>query len=448
MRQLAPLLAVLVPAVALANGGPVAWTQPSGAGDIVPVSETKVALVSERLTIRFEDDGARYRVHAEYVLANPGPEASLKYGVPLFWYPPDMGEFDGPVEPAKRPLVDKEGLAYPNDVRIAIGDRRFSCTLENIRRGRSDTEGENIEGWCVTRIEIPASSRITLTLDYAGSFRFVDWLYTKSPFTRHGLRSLQYDISPAGHWAGTPKQLDVTIEPGIWKEFFRPRAPEGFTDDGSRFILHLLDADLNKVGRIEGTLDAGKVLAHRERATIKPDPRFKATASSELASQAGDTYSAAKLLDGNPSTAWCASRARPAIGQWVEARAAQIEVPGYCGLHGYVLVPGYAKNQQTWSRNNRIRSVRVATCGDPSSGAVVPIEVSDRFDTSAVEIERLADDAFNAALWKQRADPDVASEKLKARVKNYCIRLTIEAVVEGQASDTCISEFRPVINCQ
>jgi hypothetical protein len=331
MRQLAPLVALLVPAVALANGGPVAWTKPSGAGDIVPVSETTVALVSERLTIRFEDDGARYRVHAEYVLANPGPKASLNYGVPLVWYPPDMGKFDGPEDPAKRPLVDKEGLAYPNDVRIAIADRRFPCTLENMRRADPDGEPihhiEHIEAWCVTRIEIPSRDRVTLTLDYTGSFRFVDMLWTKSPFTDHGLRSLQYDLSPAGHWAGVPKKLDVTIEPGIWKEFFRPEAPKGFTDDGSRFVLHLVDVDLKNVGRIEGTLDARKVLAHRERATLKPDPRFKATASSELESQAGNTYGAANILDGNPSTAWCASRGRPAVGQWVEIRSAEIEVP-------------------------------------------------------------------------------------------------------------------------
>ncbi len=446
MRRLALLLAVVAPAVAVANGGPVAWTKPSGAGDIAPVNETTVALVSERLAILFEDDGARYRVHAEYVLSNPGPKLSLNYGVPLFWYPPDLGEFDGPEDQAKRPLVDKEGLAYPKDVRIAVGDKRFPCTLENVHRA-ADSEGGHIEAWCVARVEIPASDRVALTLDYTGSFRFVDMLYTKSPFTRHGLRSLRYDLSPAGHWAGTPKKFDVTIEAGIWKEFFRPEAPRGFTEHGSRFVLHLLDVDLKKAGCIEGTLDAGKVLAHRERATLRPDPRFKAIASSELAPQAGNTYSAANVLDGDPGTAWCANKARPAVGQWVEVRAAEIEVPGYCGLHGYILVPGYAKNQLTWSRNNRIQSVRVGRCGDRSSDELLPIQVSDRFDTSAVEIRPVGADAFHEALQEQRADRDVASGKLNARVKDYCIRLTIEAVVEGQESDTCISEFRPVINC-
>jgi hypothetical protein len=78
---------------------------------------------------------------------------------------------------------------------------------------------------------------------------------------------------------------------------------------------------------------------------------------------------------------------------------------------------------------------------------VALIEVSHRFDTSAVEINRLEDDPLYAVRREQRADPEVASEKRKARVKDYCIRLTIDAVVEGQASDTCISEFRPVFNC-
>src|SRR5207248_671656 len=130
------------------------------------------------------------------------------------------------------------------------------------------------------------------------------------------------------------------------------------------------------------------------------DPRFRATASSVL----GNTYGAANVLDGNPGTAWCASRARPAVGQWIEVRAAEIDVPGYCGLHGYVLVPGYAKNQQTWSRNNRLQKVRVGQCGDTSSGDPLPIEISDRFNTSAIEIPHIADDPFNAALNTQRAD--------------------------------------------
>jgi hypothetical protein len=444
MRQLAPVLAVLVPAAAVANGGPVAWTKPSGAGDIVPVSQTSVRLDSERLTIRFEDDGARYRVHADYVLANPGPKVSLDYGVPVFWYPPDLGEFDRPEDETKRPLVDKEGLAYPRGVRIAIGEKRFPCTLENVHRSEDSDGGYAlIQAWCVTKIEIPPSDCVTLTLDYTGSFRFVDELYTNSPFAQHGLRSLRYDLSPAGRWAGKPKHLDVAIEAGIWNDFFRPEKPQGFTEDGSRFVLHLVDIDLEEVGSIEGTLDAGKMLEHRERATMKPDPRFRASASSEL----GKTYGAGNVLDGNPSTAWCASKARPPVGQWIEVRAAEVEVPEYCRLHGYVLVPGYAKNQQTWTRNNRIRSVRLDQCGDASSGGPLPIEVSERFDTSAIEMPRLPDDAFNAALHTQRADHDIARGNRKARVKDYCIRLTIEAVIEGPASDTCISEFRPVINC-
>ena len=111
----------------------------------MPVTETRVALVSERLTIHFEDDGARYRVRAEYVLANPGPKVSIKYGVPLFWYPPDLGEVDGPDDPAKRRLVDKEGLAYPNDVRIAIGDRRFPCARSRISLSNSSIiSGESL----------------------------------------------------------------------------------------------------------------------------------------------------------------------------------------------------------------------------------------------------------------------------------------------------------------
>lgn len=424
MRWLPFLLVLLLPALAAANGGPVAWTSPTGAGGLAPVASTPVVLVSEKLSIRFEDDGARYRVHAEYVLANPGPKASVKYGVPLFWYPPDM-DFDAPEDPAKRDLADEKALAYPRSVRIAVGDRAFPCALENVRRVSSKGE-DHVEAWCLAEIEIPSGDAIRLTLEYPGSFRFVDMLYTKSPFTEHGLRSLHYDLSPAGHWAGIPKQLDVTIETGLWKEFFHPAPLQGFTEDGARYVLRLKDVDLKTLGSIEGTLDARHVLGHRQRATMKRDPQFQARASSELASQAGNSYGAANVLDGDPGTAWCAGKAHPAVGQWIEIHAAELNIPSYCSLIGYVLVPGYAKNQGTWSRNNRLSSVRLGSCVVSEPVEPQSVKVSERFDTSAVELQ---------------------PPQRKFDRSGFCIRLTIAAVVEGEAKDTCISEFRPIINC-
>ncbi|MCK6502373.1 hypothetical protein L6R53_03080 [Myxococcota bacterium] len=68
---------------ALANGGPVAWTEGTGLGGLAPAETTPVRLVGERLRITPADDRRSYTAHAIYRLHNPGPATTVRYGVPL-----------------------------------------------------------------------------------------------------------------------------------------------------------------------------------------------------------------------------------------------------------------------------------------------------------------------------------------------------------------------------
>lgn len=77
------LLAALTVGAALANGGPVAWTEGTGLGGLAPAETTPVQLVGERLRITLAEDLRSYTAYATYRLHNPGPATTVRYGVPL-----------------------------------------------------------------------------------------------------------------------------------------------------------------------------------------------------------------------------------------------------------------------------------------------------------------------------------------------------------------------------
>src|SRR5512139_2744441 len=81
--RLAPWVLVLFPAVAFANGGPVAWNEPGPLGGVQPIDEHDVRLVSEDLTLTVADSGQSYRAEAHYVLSNPGGARKIVFGVPV-----------------------------------------------------------------------------------------------------------------------------------------------------------------------------------------------------------------------------------------------------------------------------------------------------------------------------------------------------------------------------
>jgi hypothetical protein len=451
MRTYATLLALTLPLLTRANGGPVEWTGPTGTGDLAPVERADVTLVSEKLRIVLDEDGKRFHAFADYALFNAGSAATVKFGVPLFWYEAEL-QLD---ELARLPADARAGrlrptaAGYPQKVRIRLGGSAFPCRLEDLR-AEAETEAVEVRAWCVADLVIPPGAH-QLTLEYPGQLRFVEH--------GGGPRSLLYELAPAGHWAGRPEALDVEIETRSWAELFRPEHPAGFVEDGTRRLLRVRNPDLKALGAIRGTLDAAPVLRHRAIAGMERDPRFTATASSELAPERGTSYGAANVLDGAPATAWCVRTPKRGVGESIVLRADDVEITKRCGLGGYSLVPGYAKTQASWTKNNRVKRVRIAACDD-EEGEVRSWRVARRHDTSAISLApvradplvggsatlQVALDAVEEARAGGSAVVRAAPEDLAVHVRNYCLRVTI-LEVEGEAADTCVSELRPDVSC-
>lgn len=225
----AATLVALLPLSARANGGPVAWTGPTGTGGIAPVENSTIRLVSEHLLIRLFDDGGAFDVEADYVLSNPGPAKRLLYGVPVDFGPGGGGD-DTPKERAK--AIAREE-AYPGAISIAVGRSRYRCAVRDRHtlKVENDWFQERVVGWCVAEIEIP-EGRSALVLRYRGSLDYTDASYSKSVYTVFGKRSLRYELAPAGYWAGGGASVELEIDRGIWAPFFRLERPaQGWVEE-------------------------------------------------------------------------------------------------------------------------------------------------------------------------------------------------------------------------
>jgi len=430
MRLVSALL-LLVPVVASANGGPVAWNSPSGHGDLVPTKVANIHLVSERLRIELGADGDTYRVRAEYVLENTsGKPVRVNYGVPLRWVPdPFMEEQTEPDAQAKA-LAAKGLRDYPVSVDISLAGKRRPCTLKNVRRASPQANRVTpFEAWCVTDLDFPPGSREVLTLSYPGSLEFEDWAYSKSPFTVFSKRRLEYFLAPAAAWKGPPEFVDIDLEAGTWADDLWDLSLDGGVREGSRIKWHLVRPDMKKLSVLVVAIDGIKRREMRERVRLRiPAKKVTVTASSTLPAQGAIRYGAANVLDGNVGTAWCAAKSQDGTGGWIEVKAEQVEVGGVCFLRGFTFVPGFARDQAAYQRNNRVTAFRIGRCGELGdlNFAAPPARAAEAF----VDVP---------------APGDLADELLQQRT--LCVRLQVERVEQGADNDTCISEFRIVINC-
>lgn len=440
MRAFLLLLAVAFlagPFSTAANGGPVAWGTPSGRGDVSPTSVSQVRLVSETLRIVVDDAGDRYSVDATYMLENSSSvPVRVSYGVPLSWIPDGFPDADGDKISPEQAAKAKGLKAYPDAVEIRLDGKRALCRLEGVKKSArrpeeadGDDEALRFEAWCVTELEVPAA-KSTLTLRYPGSFEFTDWATSKSPFKAFAQRRLEYLLAPAAGWAGPPDVVEIELDAGRWIEDVGTPSPPVSASDGSRLRWHLMKPDLKELSALVVFIDGKSKREFRDRIMLDaPERRVTARASSTLAPQGRTRYDAANLLDGNERTAWCAAKTESGGRPWIELKSSEFKKDPYCRLKGFTLIPGYARDQRAYRRNNRIVAVRLDKCG-AHDGALLPVSPSERADEAFVDLD--------------------ATEELRRildETKTMCVRLTIEEVEQGPDKDTCVSEFRPVINC-
>ncbi|MFK4301858.1 hypothetical protein ABH892_001962 [Paenibacillus sp. RC254] len=137
----------------------------------------------------------------------------------------------------------------------------------------------------------------------------------------------------------------------------------------------------------------------------KSIPAKKISASSMLSDQAGNSYAARNIMDGDASTAWCEGAKGDGIGEWIKIDFGSVQE-----LKGFELINGLAKSSDTFQANNRVKRMKL----EFSNGQTMMI-----------------DNHF------------MRNEFIDNPVHTSFVKITIEAVEKGSKyHDTCMSEIR------
>lgn len=137
----------------------------------------------------------------------------------------------------------------------------------------------------------------------------------------------------------------------------------------------------------------------------KSIPARKIIASSTLPDQAGNSYAAQNIMDGDASTAWCEGVKGNGIGEWIK-----IDFGSMQELKGFELINGLAKSSKAFQANNRVKRMKL----EFSNGQTMMI-----------------DNDF------------ISNEFLDKPIHTSFVKITIETVERGtKYHDTCMSEIR------
>jgi hypothetical protein len=137
----------------------------------------------------------------------------------------------------------------------------------------------------------------------------------------------------------------------------------------------------------------------------KSIPAQKIVASSTLPDQAGNSYAARNIMDGDASTAWCEGVKGDGIGEWIK-----IDFGSMQELKGFELINGLAKSSKAFQANNRVKRMKL----EFSNGQTMMI-----------------DNDF------------ISNEFLDNPIHTSFVKIMIEAVERGSKyNDTCMSEIR------
>jgi hypothetical protein len=415
---------------AAANGGPSDGTEVGARGGLTPRQSTTVKLGSEELTITVDPDGKHYDVSAKYLLSNPGPETTVRYGVPLLFAD------DAPKGPRRA----------ADAVRIKVGDRESRCTLikETVRLAAESyehMEAPPIGGWCISRLTIPSGEAIPLLLSYRADLLFTDY-EVKSTLVSFGLRALRYLFFPAGYWIGPAERLSVTVDLGRFAGLEQVMAPPGVAKQDGKLVWTFTNIDLKKLPDLELTLDVGPIAHVAALASYRKVTKLRLAAKAAKATKtAGDVAAAARAVDGDPGTSWCVDK--PGPDSWIEVTLRKIDAE-YAGCNW----EGMSLSSATSEKTARIRKVRLEGCHDrardgPAAAVDMPVRRVDAAGPWGLtlsselysELPKGEQEAFVAAFRAVEADFN----------KRGCVRVSI-LEVEGNGP-ACIGELAPLRDC-
>lgn len=334
--------AALLPAAALANGGPVDWTSGLGTGGPRLGRSQQVRLVSEELSITVGD--SLVEAEAVYRLENTGGPVEVDYAIPI----ESLKGYDLPQARRATVVLLEGGSRLPVETVV---------TEDSIPH----PEGWTVPGrttWHTTALAFDSAETITVTARVAMPPYYEDFATTKSFFPSWSARHFRWTLAPAGGWGGGVAdsfscRVDMRPVLRLGCEVDSVRGPGGWAGEGlwtveeSRFDMATAPP-LELFWREDSLLLRRFVDSH-----VLRSQDIRAIRVSSILDDQGDfDYGPRNLLDGDHSTAWAEGGPGPGRGQGIE-----VELPEDFRLACVGIVNGYHRSPATLRDNARAAEV-------------------------------------------------------------------------------------------
>lgn len=215
--------------------------------------------------------------------------------------------------------------------------------------------GGTFRRWFYTRFSVPAGKTVLLEVNY--TILPLQSYFQADASTTSG--SFYYDMSPAANWGdGKARELHVDVDFSQLKEPPHPFGVEGlpFTRKGDKFTYQARDFNFKDSKPLEfqyfGTLsfepysESDLILLQRI-----PNDAYTLTATNT-----DGKYPASNLTDMDLNTAW--------VGKDNGSNSViRFDFKGEQSVKGMKFVPGYVKNQKTYTENSRPREIKIKIVG-------------------------------------------------------------------------------------
>jgi hypothetical protein len=404
---------------------PIPHVTPTPDGGIAPRASTRVQLRSASIEIDLNPSPQMSVRRITYALTNPGDATTVRVGFRFSWYSEHRrsGTPENQLEPLSTLSLEGVGNIACDD----FSDVRWA----DVPRRRAGGPSGLATAWCSFELRVPRG-------DFEWKFTATDTDTTDIALGTRNAAAV-YSLAAEAAWPGHPSIRVVVTPVGGWRRPLLPVSPAGARIDGGRITWDMEQATGGVVvsyDRWETARAPSGAGAAPGAPTIVGGTGFTVAASSTLAPQGRMRYDGGQVVDGDQATAWCEGVPGPGQGEWLEVRTNLDPVASArCQLEAFSVIPGYARSDESWARNGRLRRFRITSCADPTDGFETDVWWSGQMLLYPNPTLK-----GSSSTLKLLRDPPFKTE-------NGCFRLTILDVTRGKDPDTCVSEFMPVLRC-
>jgi hypothetical protein len=369
---LLPVLAVLLPLSASANGGGYTLGIHS-TGPFRPVAVDQVEMQSEKLDIELRQEGAVISI--TYQLHNPGPAVKVEMGFPCSV----SSGFDDAFRAGDRkpqPLVQLERFSLTADGKPLKANLVEDGAVFPVSTAPVGRSAPMLTGWQVVKLPFAAGQTRTVTVSYLNPWH--QSVFYISNNTNTSPLSMRYLFSAAALWKGPIKTGEVTIRAtGVDPESVALSHSKRFQRNGREWKWSFTDFEPTLQDDLEilsgdyefsqwqgvGTYVMQGKSSSREELQKSGKWFFRgrqytATASSSLADEPPLTYGAANLTEYNRSKVWSEGVKGDGIGESVTLTMKQPVKATALRVQN-----GYWRDEETYFNNNRVKRMGVSVNG-------------------------------------------------------------------------------------